>query len=261
MTTTTATRPATAVGLGADDLTLGYGGRAVVDGLDLDVAPGEVLVVVGTSGCGKSTLLRAFAGLLRPMGGRVTADRATIDGPSAERALVFQDDALLPWRSVLSNVELPLAVRGLRRAERRRVAVEWLERVGLADHQRVLPRQLSGGMRQRAQLARALAGAPGAILMDEPFGALDAQSRTAMQRLLVETLRASTSTVVFVTHDVDEALVLGDRIVVLGAEGVTTRRDVPRPRELGSPPDMETRHAVLEALGAVDPLERRRAVA
>lgn len=249
------------LGLGAENLSLGYGGDPVVTGLDLDIAPGEVLVVVGTSGCGKSTLLRAFAGLLSPIAGRVTAGGITIGGPDAERALVFQDDALLPWRSVLSNVELPLAVRGLRRAERRRVAAEWLERVGLGDKHRSLPRQLSGGMRQRVQLARALAGAPGVILMDEPFGALDAQSRTSMQRLLVETLHSTTSTVVFVTHDVDEAMAIGDRIVVLGPEGVTARRDVPYPRDLGVAPDPEVRHAVLDALGAVDPVGMRKAVA
>jgi NitT/TauT family transport system ATP-binding protein len=229
--------------LRAGRATLGYGGHAVCTGLDLDVRAGEFLVVAGPSGCGKSTLLRAFAGLLRPSGGAVTAGGETITGPSPDRALVFQDDALLPWRSARRNVELPLAIRGVPRAERRAEAAEWLARVGLADAVRRLPRQLSGGMRQRVQLARALAGRPRALLMDEPFGALDAQTRAAMQRLLLDVLADAPATVVFVTHDVDEALLLGDRVVVLGPHGVALDADVPAA-------DAALRARVLAALGA-----------
>ncbi|TYK48016.1 ABC transporter ATP-binding protein [Actinomadura decatromicini] len=225
--------------LRAERLTLGYGGRSVVAGLDLDVAPGEILVVLGPSGCGKSTLLRAFAGLLRPVSGRVLADGAEVAGPSADRALMFQDDALLPWRTARRNVELALALRGVPRRERSRAALSWLGRVGLADAAGRLPRELSGGMRQRVQLARTLAAGPRAVLMDEPFGALDAQTRASMQRLLLDVLDGAPATVVFVTHDVDEALLLGHRVVVLGPDGVAAEFPVPASRD-----------AVLAALGA-----------
>ncbi|WP_030298056.1 ABC transporter ATP-binding protein [Streptomyces katrae] len=204
------------------------GGPAVLDRLDLDVRPGEVLAVVGPSGCGKSTLLRTLAGLLPPLSGTVTQDGTPVTRPDADRALVFQDDALLPWRTVRGNVELPLAIRRVPRAERRRTAGEWLARVGLAEHAHRLPHQLSGGQRQRVQLARALAPGPRAVLMDEPFGALDAQTRAGMQDLLVDVLADTGATVVFVTHDVDEALFVGDRIALLHTNSVL---DVPAPRE------------------------------
>ncbi|GAA5082541.1 NitT/TauT family transport system ATP-binding protein [Thermocatellispora tengchongensis] len=213
---------AAGLALRLDGAGLGYGGGAVLSGVDLEVTPGEILVVVGASGSGKSTLLRALAGLLRPHAGRVLADGAEVTGPSPDRAMIFQEDGLLPWRSVRRNVELPLGIRKVARAERRRAAEEWIGRVGLAGYEDRLPRELSGGMRQRVQLARALAGAPRAVLMDEPFGALDAQTRAEMQRLLLDVLRDTAATVVFVTHDVDEALLLGHRIVVLGRDGVRT---------------------------------------
>ncbi|GAA2992424.1 ABC transporter ATP-binding protein [Kitasatospora albolonga] len=215
--------------LTARGLSLGHAGHPVVEGLDLDVAPGELLTVLGASGCGKSTLLRALAGLLPPTGGELLADGAPLRGPSAERALVFQEDGLLPWRSARRNVELPLAIAGLRRPERREPALGWLRRVGLEDHQDRLPRQLSGGQRQRVQLARALAGSPRALLMDEPFGALDAQNRHAMQQLLLTVREKEGCTVVFVTHDVDEALLLGDRVAVLGGGRLLALHEVPRP--------------------------------
>jgi NitT/TauT family transport system ATP-binding protein len=231
-----------------DAVSLGYDGRPVVENLSLDVEPGEVLVVVGPSGCGKSTLLRAIAGLLRPLSGTVVADGHSVTSPSADRALVFQDDALLPWRNAQRNVELPLAVRGVPRDERRRSAADWLRRVGLAGHEHRLPGQLSGGMRQRVQLARALVGEPRAICMDEPFGALDAQTRASMQRLLVGAWQTTGCTVVFVTHDVDEALAIGDRIAVLGPGGVIAEHRVPRPRDLGTALDTGLRSAVVSDL-------------
>ncbi|WP_018654882.1 ABC transporter ATP-binding protein [Actinomadura flavalba] len=236
------------LGLRADGVALGHGGRTVVAGLDLAVRAGEILVIAGPSGCGKSTLLRALAGLLPVTAGRLTAGDAPVTGPSPDRALVFQDDALLPWRTALRNVELPLAIRGVPRRERRAAARDWLGRVGLADAAGRYPRELSGGMRQRVQLARALAGAPRAVLMDEPFGALDAQTRAGMQALLLDVLRAAPATVVFVTHDVDEALALGDRVVVLGAAGVTAQITVPHPRTPVRDPAL--RDALLRALGA-----------
>ncbi|MGX1511880.1 ABC transporter ATP-binding protein [Streptomyces collinus] len=234
------------------DAALGRPDAAAVSGVDVDVAPGEILTVVGPSGCGKSTLLRTLAGLLPPLAGTAEQDGRPIDGPGADRALVFQEDALLPWRSLRANVELPLAVQGLPRAERRGRATAWLERVGLAAQAGQLPHRVSGGQRQRAQLARALAGRPRAVLMDEPFGALDAQTRAGMQDLLVEVLHGTGATVVFVTHDVDEALYLGDRVALLGAGRLTAVRDVPRPRDRTAhddPARTALRRDVLTSLG------------
>ncbi|MER6347280.1 ABC transporter ATP-binding protein [Streptomyces sp. NPDC001595] len=217
---------------------LGRPGAPVLDAVDLRVAPGEILTVVGASGCGKSTLLRTLAGLLAPLAGEVTQDARPLTGPAADRALVFQEDALLPWRTLRGNVELPLAVQRLPRAERRAQAAAWLARVGLAEQAGQLPHRVSGGQRQRAQLARALAGAPRAVLMDEPFGALDAQTRAGMQDLLVEVLRGTGATVVFVTHDVDEALFLGDRVALLGSGSLSAVREVPRPRDRAAHDDL-----------------------
>lgn len=233
--------------------TLGRPDAAALDGVDLDVPPGEILTVVGPSGCGKSTLLRTLAGLLPALAGAVEQDARPIGGPAADRALVFQEDALLPWRTLQSNVELPLAIQGSPRAERRRQAAAWLDRVGLADRARRLPHRVSGGQRQRAQLARALAAGPRAVLMDEPFGALDAQTRAGMQDLLVEVLRGTGATVVFVTHDVDEALFLGDRVALLGAGRLVAVRDVPRPRDRAAhddPARVALRRDVLTSLNS-----------
>ncbi|MET7757204.1 ABC transporter ATP-binding protein [Streptomyces sp. NPDC005389] len=224
------------------------GGVAVPGPVDLRIAPGELLTVVGPSGCGKTTLLRTLAGLLPPLEGRITQDGQPVRRPGADRALVFQHDALLPWRSVRANVELPLAIRRVPRAERRRSAEEWLERVGLGAHARRLPHQLSGGQRQRVQLARALAARPRAVLMDEPFGALDAHTRAGMQDLLVEILRGTGATVVFVTHDVDEAIHLGDRVALFATGDVL---DVPHPRARDArqaPDTAALRRRVLDSL-------------
>ncbi|MFF0010754.1 ABC transporter ATP-binding protein [Streptomyces sp. NPDC005374] len=231
---------------------LGRPDAPVLTGVDLDIAAGEIVTVVGSSGCGKSTLLRTLAGLLPLLGGEVAQDGRPLARPSAERALVFQEDALLPWRSLRANVELPLAIKGLPRSERRTQAESWLGRVGLADRAQQLPHRVSGGQRQRAQLARALAGRPRAVLMDEPFGALDAQTRAGMQDLLVEVLHGTGATVVFVTHDVDEALFLGDRVALLGNGRLTAVRDVPRPRDRTAhddPARVALRRDVLSSLG------------
>ncbi|MPY32340.1 ABC transporter ATP-binding protein [Streptomyces adustus] len=232
--------------------TLGRPHAPVLADVDLDIARGEILTVVGPSGCGKSTLLRSLAGLLPPLAGEIDQDGHRLAGPSAERALIFQEDALLPWRTLRANVELPLAIRRVPRSRRRVEAEEWLTRVGLADHASQLPHRVSGGQRQRAQLARALAGHPRAVLMDEPFGALDAQTRAGMQDLLVEVLRGTGATVVFVTHDVDEALFLGDRVALLGAGRLLAVRDVPHPRERTAHDDaarVALRRDVLTSLG------------
>lgn len=227
---TTATQIGTSLELEA--VRLSYTGTPVIDGLSLTVRPGEILVLTGPSGCGKSTLLRALAGLLRPDEGRVLADGVEVTTTSGDRGMVFQDNALLPWRTVRSNIELALRLRGEPRATRRAQAERWIEELGLAGFGHFLPKSLSGGMRQRVQLARGLAGAPRAVMMDEPFGALDTQTRAAMQRLLIDAWRTHPTTIVFVTHDVDEALALADRIVVLGRAGEPPRAsiDVPEPR-------------------------------
>ncbi|WP_172831410.1 ABC transporter ATP-binding protein [Mycobacterium asiaticum] len=231
-----------------DRVHLSYNGIPVIDEMSLAARPGEILVLTGPSGCGKSTVLRALAGLMRPDGGRVLADGAEVVGTSGDRGMVFQDNALLPWRTVRSNIELALRLRGVPRGTRRAQAERWITEVGLTGFGHYLPKSLSGGMRQRVQLARGLAGAPRAVLMDEPFGALDTQTRSAMQRLLVETWRAHPTTIVFVTHDVDEALVLGDRIAVLGRAGHPLRAvlDVPDPRSTA--PRTELRAEVIAAL-------------
>lgn len=247
-------QPVHAAAVRASGLCLGYAGESVVEGIDLDVTPGEILVVLGHSGCGKSTLLRAIAGLVRPLGGTLHADGRAITGTSADRALVFQEDALLPWRTARRNVELALAVQGVGRRERRQRSADWLERVGLTRFADRLPGQLSGGMRQRVQLARALAVAPGVICMDEPFGALDAQTRASMQRLLVEAWQQSGCTVVFVTHDVDEALVLGDRVVVLGRAGIVSEHRIDHPRDPDRRPGPDVRAEVLAHLATTQSL-------
>ncbi|NKY84493.1 ABC transporter ATP-binding protein [Nocardia veterana] len=221
-----------AMDLRLDSVELRYGGAPVLADLTLDIRAGEILVLTGPSGCGKSTVLRALAGLLPPRSGRALADGAEITGPSRDRAMVFQDNALLPWRTVRSNIELALKLRGEPRATRRAQAQRWIEEVGLTGFGDYLPKSLSGGMRQRVQLARGLAGAPRAVLMDEPFGALDTPTRITMQRLLIQTWRTHPTTIVFVTHDVDEALTLGDRVAVLGGADRALRSliHVPSPR-------------------------------
>jgi NitT/TauT family transport system ATP-binding protein len=220
------------VSLELDRLRLCYSGIAVIDGLSLTVRPGEILVLTGPSGCGKTTVLRALAGLLAPDEGRVLADGTEVTSTSGDRGVVFQDNALLPWRTVRSNIELALRLRGVPRANRATEADRWIAELGLTGFGDYLPKNLSGGMRQRVQLARGLAGAPRAVMMDEPFGALDTQTRAAMQRLLIDSWRAHPTTIVFVTHDVDEALALGDRVAVLGRAGQPLRAlvDVPQPR-------------------------------
>ncbi|BDU06433.1 ABC transporter ATP-binding protein [Nocardia cyriacigeorgica] len=231
-----------------DEVSLSYTGEPVIERLSLDVRPGEILVLTGPSGCGKSTVLRALAGLLAPDSGGVLADGEPVTTTSRDRAVVFQDNALLPWRSVRSNIELALKLRGEPKEGRRAAAERWIEEVGLTGFADYLPKSLSGGMRQRVQLARGLAGAPRAVMMDEPFGALDTQTRHTMQRLLIDTWRTHPTTVVFVTHDVDEALLLGDRVAVLGRAGQPLRAviDVPNPRT--AEPRPAERAQIVEAL-------------
>ncbi|NBE55906.1 ABC transporter ATP-binding protein [Streptomyces boluensis] len=251
MTSTPLSGTAGGLRLTLDGVSLGRPGAPVLTGLDLDVTPGEILTVVGPSGCGKSTLLRTLAGLLPPLDGSVTQDGTRLHGPGAERSLVFQEDALLPWRTVRGNVELPLAIAGTSRAERRAHAERWLDRVGLTGRGTAWPHRLSGGQRQRVQLARALAARPRALLMDEPFGALDARTRAQMQDLLVDVLTGTGATVLFVTHDVDEALFLGDRVALIGAGRLLDVSTVPHPRDRSARTRPETaalRRDILDSL-------------
>ncbi|WP_405534892.1 ABC transporter ATP-binding protein [Streptomyces sp. NBC_00075] len=200
-----------------DSLSRHYGDHSVLRDISLTVPDGQLLCVVGPSGCGKSTLLRTIAGLLPAHEGTVTVDDTPVSGVPDRLAVVFQDygRSLFPWLTVRENVALPLRRRGLGRAERRGEAERILERVGLAGAARRHPWQLSGGMQQRVAIARALVCRPSLLLMDEPFGSLDAQTREDLEDLLLEVHRTDGATIVFVTHDIDESVYVGDRVVVL----------------------------------------------
>jgi NitT/TauT family transport system ATP-binding protein len=203
-----------------------------VQGLSLDVQADEFLCVVGPSGCGKSTLISAIAGFLRPTAGTITLDGRTITGPGADRGVVFQEYALLPWKTVLDNVGLGLKFKGVGKRERDEIARRFLDITNLADAAHKYPHELSGGMKQRAAVARTLAMHPKVMLMDEPFAAVDAQTRMTLQEELVRIWEQARLTVLFVTHSVDEAVFLGDRVVVLtpGPGRISAIVDVPIPR-------------------------------
>ncbi|SJM47686.1 ABC-type nitrate/sulfonate/bicarbonate transport system, ATPase component [Actinomycetales bacterium JB111] len=207
-----------------------------LDRLSVDVQPGEFVCVVGASGSGKSTLLRLLAGLLEPTEGELLEDGALIDGPSTSRAMVFQRDNLLPWSTVRANVAYGLTLQGVKRREAWAAADERLRAVGLGHVGDSYPRELSGGMRQRVNIARALAVDPRILLLDEPFAALDAQTREIMSSELLRIWNQDRKTVVFITHQIDEAVYLADRVVVLSAHPGTVKEvvDVPfeRPRNL-----------------------------
>ena len=213
------TSPRGAETLRARALTMRYGGRLVLDHIDLAVAEGEFLCIVGPSGCGKTTLLRLFAGLVPPASGEILAEGVVVAGPSRGRAIVFQDygRSLLPWRSVWANVALAFEAQGVKRAERRARAYALLERMGLSEVGEFFPGQLSGGMQQRVQIARCLAQEPRVLLMDEPFGALDAMTRQGLQDEIARLAGEHHITVIFITHDLEEAIYLGDRVVALAA--------------------------------------------
>jgi NitT/TauT family transport system ATP-binding protein len=186
-----------------------------LENVDIDVQKGEFLCVVGPSGCGKSTLISAIAGFIKPKAGHIMLDGKEVRGPGADRGVVFQEYALLPWRTVLENVALGLKIRGVPVREREERAQHFLSMVGLSDAVHRFPHQLSGGMKQRAAVARTLAGEPEIVLMDEPFAAIDAQNRLVLQEELLRLWSTLKLTVLFVTHSVDEATFLADRIVVM----------------------------------------------
>jgi NitT/TauT family transport system ATP-binding protein len=208
----------------------------VLQDISLEVREHEFVCIVGASGCGKTTLLRLLGGLLQPTQGRVTFRDRPVTGPDRALAIVFQDyaKALLPWRTVAGNVALALESRGVPRAERPDIIHALLAQVGLADRADAFPVQLSGGMQQRLQIARCLAQSPQVLLMDEPFGALDAMTRQALQDEVARLSATSGTTVVFVTHDLEEAIYLGDRVIAMesgpGRIGEVVNIDLPRPR-------------------------------
>ena len=206
----------------------------VLDDVSLRIPAGEFVCIVGPSGSGKSTVLSLLAGLVRPTSGRVRAATREVLGPAPERAMVFQDAALFPWLTLRQNVEFPLQLRGVGRAERAGRSEELLRLVHLWRFQANYPHELSGGMRQRGAIARALAADPGVLLMDEPFAALDAQTREILQGELERIWRATRKTIVFVTHNVREAVRLGDRVVLMGTRPGRILHesaiDLPRPR-------------------------------
>lgn len=214
----------------------GSGSSAVqaVRNVDLDIAPGEFVSVLGPSGCGKSTLLGVVAGFMQPSRGELQVDGQPVRSPGADRGVVFQQHTLFPWKTVLGNVEFGLKMRGTAFKERREQARQILYTVGLGEFQHRYPAQLSGGMQQRVSIARVLVNQPRVLLMDEPFSALDAQTRLHMQEMLLDLWSEFRMTVVFVTHDIDEAIFLSDRVVVFSHRPGQIKAQIPvtldRPR-------------------------------
>ena len=233
-----------------------------LDGISLSIAPGEMVSLIGPSGCGKSTLLRLIAGLDQPNSGELRVGAKPIEGPSAERGLMFQDPNLFPWLSVRRNVQAGLVARGVLR-ERRHEVEEFIRLVGLEPFANVYPHQLSGGMAQRAALARALVNHPKVLLLDEPLGALDQFTRMQMQDEVLRVWQARRTTMLLVTHDIDEAIYMSDRIAIMTPRPGRLERvlDVPlaRPRQRNSAPFMELRAQILEMLHFAGNGESKRA--
>jgi NitT/TauT family transport system ATP-binding protein len=254
----------------AENLTIevGHGAKAfeAVQNVTLMIEPGELLCVLGPSGCGKSTLLGALAGHITPSKGELEVDGAPVFGPHPDRGIVFQHHTLFPWKSVSNNVAFGPKMRGIKRAERHHMVSEILELVGLSDFSDRYPNQLSGGMQQRVEIARVLVNRPRLLLMDEPFSALDALTRLKMQELLLDIWGRVRTTILFVTHDIDEALFLADRIVVMSPrpgrilEEIKVPFDRPRATEIVAVPEFGQlkRHclALLRVESSAAPLPR-----
>jgi NitT/TauT family transport system ATP-binding protein len=243
------------------DISVRFGtGAPVLDSVGFNIASGEFVCLVGPSGCGKTTLLRVAAGLIRPSRGELRFQGHRVTGPGPELAIVFQDygRALLPWRTVAGNVAIALEAGGVPRGKRSAEVDRLLALIGLSDHAAKFPLQLSGGMQQRVQIARALAQHPQLLLMDEPFGSLDAMTRQALQDEIARLCKAQRQTVLFVTHDLEEAIYLGDRVVALKANPgrVVEIIDIalPRPRNQLTtrehPQFLEYRHRLFRQLAA-----------
>jgi NitT/TauT family transport system ATP-binding protein len=233
------------------------GGKSVlaISNISIDVPKNEFAVIVGPSGCGKSSLLYLIAGLAQPSGGEILLDDREIMGPGRDRGMVFQSYTLFPWLTVRENVEFGLKRRNVPAEEREKIVNRYLNDVGLAAFHESYPKQLSGGMMQRVAIARALANDPEILLMDEPFGALDSQTRTLMQQLLLRVWERDRKTVLFVTHDIDEAILLGDRVYVMTSRPGRLKEEIlvpiPRPRSAGmvmDPDFIELKRKILDLL-------------
>ncbi len=233
------------------------GGKSVlaISNISIDVPKNEFAVIVGPSGCGKSSLLYLIAGLAQPSGGEILLDDREIMGPGRDRGMVFQSYTLFPWLTVRENVEFGLKRRNVPAEEREKIVNRYLNDVGLAAFHESYPKQLSGGMMQRVAIARALANDPEILLMDEPFGALDSQTRTQMQQLLLRVWERDRKTVLFVTHDIDEAILLGDRVYVMTSRPGRLKEEIlvpiPRPRSAGmvmDPEFIELKRKILDLL-------------
>ena len=213
----------------------GRNGKTIaLNGVSLDIKENEFICVVGPSGCGKSTLLNIIAGLLEPTSGTVSLDGKVIEGTGVERGVVFQQYALFPWRTVLKNVMIPLEMKKVTKAEAEAIARKYIKSVGLEGFEKSFPKELSGGMKQRVAIARAYAANPEVLLLDEPFGALDAQTRVQLQSELLETWEKERKTCFFITHDVDEAVILAQRVIIMSARPGRIKKivdiDIPYPR-------------------------------
>lgn len=235
-----------------------FGDLQVVEGFDSEIAPGELVALVGPSGCGKSTLLHLAAGLEKPSAGQVLADGRRIQKPDPSRMLMFQENALYPWLTLQQNVSMALELQKVPRAQARAQAAAWLDKVRLKGFEDYYPHQVSGGMRQRCALARAFITHPEVLLLDEPFGALDALTRMTLQDALRTLIRETRPTVLLVTHDVDEALFLADRILVFSARPSRLLKefhvsDSEKTHDLTQLADV--RREILSLLGIVDDTE------
>ena len=220
----------------------GRGGEMIaLNGVNLDIHENEFITVVGPSGCGKSTILNIIAGLLEPTSGSVYVDGKKVEGPGPERGVVFQQYALFPWLTVRNNVKFALDMRGIKGAEADAIVDKYLKIVDLEKFANHYPKELSGGMKQRVAIARAYANNPEVLLMDEPFGALDAQTRAQLQTELLKTWEGEKKTCFFITHDVDEAILLAQRVVIMSARPGRIKRivdvDIPYPRDQGTKSD------------------------
>jgi len=235
-------------------LSKSYNGIRVLDGLDLQVRDGEFLCILGPSGCGKTTLLRIIAGLEKADRGTITLDGRALDTPNPRVGMVFQEYALFPWRNVLQNITFGREIAGVPEEEREREARAYLELLGLKRFEKSYPHELSGGMRQRVALARTLINNPSIILMDEPFGALDAQTRNHLQGELLKIWDRERKTILFVTHSVDEAVYLADRVVVMSARPGKIKEvhpiELSRPRVRTSLQANQIRDKLLSSLGS-----------
>ena len=245
--------------LSVDALDVVFGGGdapfTALKDVSIDVQQSEIVVLVGPSGCGKSTLLNTAAGLIYPSEGQIRVDGEPVVGPGRDRGMVFQAYTLYPWLKVQRNVEYGMKLNKVPAAQRAEVAEHYLKLVGLWEARDKWPHQLSGGMRQRVAIARALANEPRVLLMDEPFGALDAQTRVLMQQLLLDVWERSKMTILFVTHDIEEAVFLGDRIYVMdvnpGRIATEIRVDIPRPRHfdvIATDAFQETRRQIFDLI-------------